>query len=60
MIGDAGEHVGEMVLRVEAIELGALQHSIENGGALPAGFGAEEQEVVAGTRTGRLWGLRGR
>jgi len=33
---------------IEAIELGALQHGIENGGALPAGFGAKEQEVLAG------------
>jgi hypothetical protein len=24
MIGDAGEHVGEIVLRVQTIELGAL------------------------------------
>jgi hypothetical protein len=24
VVGDAGEHVGEIVLRVEAVELGAL------------------------------------
>ena len=33
---------------IEGIEVGALQHGIENGGALPAGFGAKEQEVLAG------------
>lgn len=35
-------------LRIEAIEFGALQHGVENGGALAAGFGSEEQEVRPG------------
>jgi hypothetical protein len=41
-------HIGESGLRIEAIEFGALQHGIEGDGALAAGFGSEEQEVVAG------------
>jgi hypothetical protein len=29
MIGDAGEHIGEVVLRIEAVELGAPVHECE-------------------------------
>jgi hypothetical protein len=37
MIGNAGEHAGEIVLRVEAVELGALDHI--NEGFRAAGRG---------------------
>jgi hypothetical protein len=36
MIGDAGEHVGEIGLGVEAVELGGLDQRVERGGALAA------------------------
>jgi hypothetical protein len=34
--------------RIETVELGALQHGVEDGSTLAAGLGAEEQEVLAG------------
>ena len=40
--GHGVDHVGEICLGIEAIELGALRHGIENGGALLTGFGAKE------------------
>jgi hypothetical protein len=38
MIGDAGEHVGEVVLRVETVELGAFDQRVDRGGAAAAGI----------------------
>jgi hypothetical protein len=38
---------GEIGLGIEAVELGALQHGIEDRRTLAAGLGAEEQEVFA-------------
>ena len=38
MVGNAGEHVGEIVLRVETVELGALDQRIDRGGAAAAGI----------------------
>jgi len=40
--------VGEIVLRVEAVELGAFDQRVECSGALAAGFGPEEQKVLTG------------
>ena len=47
MIGDAGEHVGEIVLRVQTIELGALDQRIDRRGAATAGIGAGEEIILA-------------
>jgi hypothetical protein len=38
MFGDAGEHVGEIVLRVQTIELGALDQRIDRSSAAAAGI----------------------
>ena len=43
VIGDAGEHIGEVVLRVEAVEFGALDQRVERGGAATTGIGAGER-----------------
>jgi len=32
VVGDAGEHVGEVVLRVETVELGALDQRVDRRG----------------------------
>jgi hypothetical protein len=39
MVGDAGEHVGKVMLRVEAVELGTFNQRIDRGGAAAAGRG---------------------
>ena len=41
-IGDAGEQVGDVALRVESVELGALNQGIDRRGAAAAGIGASE------------------
>ena len=46
MIGDAGEQVGEVLLRVDAVELGGFDQGIERG-AFAAGIGAGEQVIFA-------------
>ena len=40
------DHSGEPGLRIKAIEFGALQHGVENGGTLAADFGSEKQEIL--------------
>ena len=40
MISDPAEHVCEPGLRIDVVELGALEHGIENGGALAAAIDA--------------------
>ena len=50
MIGDAGEHVGEIVLRVEAVELGGFDQRIECRCTAAAGVGAGEQVILAADR----------
>ena len=47
-LGHAIDHVAEPGLRIEAIELGALQHGVEDRGPLTARLRAQEQEVLAG------------
>jgi len=47
VIGDAGEPVGEVVLRVEAVELGALDQGVDCCGAAAAGIGAGKQVILA-------------
>ena len=45
MVGDAGEHVGDIVLRVETVELGGLDQGIDYRGAAAAGIGAGKQII---------------
>lgn len=47
MVGDAGQHVGDIELRIEAIELGALDQRVHRGGAVAASVGAGEEIVLA-------------
>ena len=47
MVGNAGEHVGEIMLRVEAVELGAFDQRIDRRGAAAAGIGAGKQIILA-------------
>ena len=46
--GELVDDVGQVGFRVQAIELGALDQGVEDGGAFATGVGAEEQEVLAG------------
>jgi hypothetical protein len=38
VVSNAGEHVGEVVLRIETVELGAFDQRIGRGGAVAAGI----------------------
>jgi hypothetical protein len=38
VVGDAGEQVGNVELRVAAVELGAFDQRVHGGGAAPAGI----------------------
>ena len=60
VVGDAEEQVSEIVLRVEAVELGALDQRIERSGAAAAGIGAGKQIILAAngdTAQGALGGI---
>ncbi len=50
VIRNAGEHVGEVVLRVNAVELCAFDQRVHSGGAAAAGIGAGEEIVFAADR----------
>jgi hypothetical protein len=47
MVGDAGEHIGDIMLRVESVELGAFDQRIDRGDAAAAGIGAGKQVILA-------------
>jgi len=47
MVGDAGEHIGDIMLRVESVELGAFDQRIDRGGAAAAGIGAGKRVILA-------------
>ena len=47
MVGDADEHVGEIVLRVETVELGTLDQGVDCSGAAASGIGAGKQIILA-------------
>src|SRR5580704_18906022 len=47
MIGDTGEHVGDIVLRVETVELCGLDQRVDRSGAAAAGIGAGKQVILA-------------
>src|SRR5207245_551884 len=51
-LGHAIDHVGEVGLGIEAAQLGAFQHGVEDRGALAARLGVQEQEVLAGDGDG--------
>ena len=38
VVGNAGEHVGEIVLWIETVELGAFDQRVNGGGAAAAGI----------------------
>ena len=40
MIGDAGQHVAQVSLGVEAVEFGGADQAVDRGGALAAGVRA--------------------
>jgi len=46
-VGDFGQHICEVGLRIDAVELGGLQDGDQGGGALPALITAGEQPVAA-------------
>ena len=50
MIGDTRQHVGEVALRVELVEVGAFDQRVHRRGAATAGVGAGEQVVLAADR----------
>lgn len=58
MVGDAGQNVPEIGLGIEAVELGALDQGVDDGGALAAGVGAGEEPVLTadGERPDRAFG----
>src|ERR1700746_830168 len=47
MIGDTGEHVGDIVVRVETVELCGLDQRVDRSGAAAAGIGAGKQVILA-------------
>ena len=50
MIADAGQDIGNICLRVAAVELRAFDQRIERGGAMSAGIGAGEEVILATDR----------
>ena len=47
VVSDAGEQVGEIVLWIETVELGALDQGVDRSGAVAAGIGAGKQIILA-------------
>jgi hypothetical protein len=47
VFSDAGEQVGEVVLRIETVELGAFDQRVDRRGAAAAGIGAGKQVILA-------------
>ena len=47
MVGDALQHLVQIGVRIEAIELGRADQAVNRGGPLTAGIGAGEQVVLA-------------
>jgi hypothetical protein len=47
VLGDAGEHGSEIVLRVDSVELGRTDERVDGSGALAAGVGSGEKIVLA-------------
>ena len=51
--------IGEIGFRVEAVEFGGFEHGVDDGGAVAAGLGAEEQVVFTGDGNGAQGALGG-
>ena len=47
MVGEAGEHVAQVALRIEAVQFRGADQAVEGGGALPARIGAGKKVVLA-------------
>ena len=47
VVGDAGEHLGQVGLRIEAVQFGGFDDGVDGGGALAAFLGAGEQPVLS-------------
>ena len=47
MVNDAAQHVGELGLRVDVVELGGADERADGGGALAAAVGIGEQPGLA-------------
>ena len=47
MIGEAGEHVAEVALRIEAVEFGGADQAIEHGGAFAALIRTGKKVILA-------------
>lgn len=58
MVADQSQDVTEIGLRIEAVELGALDQGVDDGGALAAAVGAGEEPVLTadGERPDRTFG----
>ena len=52
MVGEAGEHVAEVALRIEAVEFRGTDQTIEHGGALSALIRTGEEVILASQRDG--------
>src|SRR6266699_2801134 len=52
MIGNAGEHVAQISLRVEATHLGGLDEGVHRGGSDAAGVGAGKEIIFSREREG--------
>ena len=46
MVGDTGENVGEVELRVEAVKLGGFDQRVHGGGTVTAGIGTDEEIIL--------------
>ena len=47
VVSNAGEHVSEVVLRIETVELSAFDQRVDRGGAAAASIGAGKQIILA-------------
>ena len=47
VIGDAGEHIGDVELWIETVELGAFDQRVHRRGAASAGVGAGKEIILA-------------
>ena len=52
MVGEAGEHVTQVALRIEAVQFRGADQAVEGGGALPARIGAGKKVVLASQSDG--------
>src|ERR1700746_3632693 len=60
VISNASEHVSEVVLRIETVELGAFVQRVDRAGARAAGIGAGKEIIFAAngdTAQGALGGI---